>query len=63
MRVTVNLDLCVGNGVCEAVAPDVFVVGADGAAELLVDEIASDQRQLVTEAVQSCPARALGLTI
>lgn len=61
MKVIVNPDLCVGNGVCEAVAPDLFLVSDSGEAQPLVDEIPPEAVQLATEAVQGCPARALTL--
>lgn len=59
MKVTVDRDLCVGNGVCEALAPDLFIVGPGGEVELQFTEIPSGKEELVQEAVNSCPARAL----
>lgn len=62
MKVVVNHDLCVGHGVCEWVAPAVFAVGHDAISQVLVDEIALDQREAAKEAVTSCPAQALRIT-
>lgn len=59
MRVRVDRTLCVGNGVCEDVAPDLFAVGDNGEVRPLVGEIPEDKRGLADDAVQSCPARAL----
>lgn len=59
MKVTVDPDLCVGNGVCEALAPGLFIVAQSGEVELQFTEIRPGQEQLVQEAVDSCPARAL----
>ncbi|MBU9763822.1 ferredoxin [Mycobacterium sp. TNTM28] len=59
MKVIVDQDRCVGNGICEALAPDLFEVGDSGQAHLLVDEIPSEHEQLAHTAVQSCPALAL----
>ncbi|MED5812611.1 ferredoxin [Mycolicibacterium sp. 050232] len=59
MKVIVDPDRCVGNGICEALAPELFEVAVSGQARLLVDEISSDQQQLAQQAVDSCPALAL----
>ncbi len=62
MRVTVDRDRCVGNGVCEAMAPDLFVVDDNGEVQLQFTEIPPEQQQLVLDAVASCPAQALRTT-
>lgn len=62
MRVTVDRDRCVGNGVCEAMAPELFVVDDNGEVELQFAEIPPEQQQLVLGAVSSCPAQALRTT-
>lgn len=62
MRVTVDRDRCVGNGVCEAMAPELFVVDDNGEVELQFAEIPPEQQQLVLDAVSSCPAQALRTT-
>ena len=62
MRVTVDHHRCVGNGVCEAMAPELFVVGESGEVELQFTEIPAGQEQLVLDAVSSCPAQALRTT-
>ncbi|MFF2554044.1 ferredoxin [Nocardia sp. NPDC058058] len=59
MRVVVNPDLCVGNGLCEVVAPALFEVGDDGVARVLSPEIADSAIDLAERAVIACPARAL----
>ena len=61
MKVVVDPELCVGNGVCEATAPYVFAVDDSGQARVLVEEIPTDQKDLAADAVESCPARALKL--
>ena len=35
MQVNLEVDKCIGSGSCELLAPEVFVVGEDGVAELL----------------------------
>jgi ferredoxin len=61
MRVDVDRDLCASTGGCEALAPEVFEIGADGA--LVVHRPEPDERELpdVRDAVAQCPTRALSL--
>ncbi|MCM6772553.1 ferredoxin [Nocardia sp. CDC159] len=57
MRVVVNRELCVGHGLCEAAAPELFEVGDDGIARVLRPGV-PDESAAAT-AVADCPARAL----
>ena len=61
MRIEVDRDLCASTGGCEAVPPDVFEIGDDGA--LVVLHPVPDERDLpdVQRAVDVCPTRALSL--
>ena len=61
MRVIVNEDLCEGNAVCTQVAPEVFVVGDDDKARLLIAEPDESLRAKVAEAVRRCPRQALAI--
>ena len=60
-RIEVDRDLCASTGGCEALAPDVFEIGDDGALVVLRPE--PDERDLpdVRAAVAACPTRALSL--
>lgn len=58
-KVAVHRDLCVGNGVCEALAPEMFAVGDDGEVRILAQPVSADDAELAVQAVASCPARAL----
>lgn len=62
MRVVVDENRCVGHGVCESLAEDLFEVGDDGYTHLLVDEIPQDREAVAREAVRSCPALALSIS-
>jgi len=55
----VDDELCVGTGVCEATAPDLFEVGDDGVSHVLVESIPSDRLDAAREAAANCPTRAL----
>ncbi|OLT48574.1 ferredoxin [Saccharomonospora sp. CUA-673] len=60
MRIVVDWDLCEANGICEAVAPDVFELDED---ENLLIKAEPDAENLagIRQAVASCPKTALSL--
>jgi ferredoxin len=62
MRVAVDEDLCRGHGVCCSLCPDVFDLGDDGYATVLVDEIPEEHAAAVRTAVTRCPERAITTT-
>ncbi len=59
MRVIVDHDLCEGNGVCEQIAPELFVVGEDDKARLRIESPGEALRAKIAEAVRRCPRQAL----
>jgi ferredoxin len=61
MRVVVDPDLCEGNAECMKLAPEVFVVGDDDRARLLVERPPESLRTKVEAAVRRCPRQALSL--
>jgi ferredoxin len=58
MKVTVNED-CIGCGLCESTAPDVFAINDDGVAEAIVDEVPEDMEDDAQEAADGCPVTAI----
>ena len=62
VRVHVDDELCVGTGMCEATAPDLFEVGDDGTARVLVGVLPVERVEAAREAAANCPTRALGIT-
>jgi ferredoxin len=46
---------------CEATAPDIFQIGADGALEILIDDIPADRRIDLEQACENCPTQALSI--
>ncbi len=56
MKVTITDD-CTGCGVCETIAPDVFVV-EDEKAIVNADEIAGNEDE-IKEAAEECPDEAI----
>lgn len=61
MRVIVDRELCEGQGVCEQLAPDVFMVDDAGVLHLRVEEPPTERVAAVREAVRRCPKQALRL--
>jgi ferredoxin len=61
MRIVHDESRCASLGMCEAVAPDLFEVGTDGALHVLDATPGEDRRALLEEAVAACPTGALRL--
>lgn len=59
MKVVVNSDRCVGHGICESIAPDLFVVGDDAISRPLIGELPADRLEAAVAAVEACPSQAL----
>lgn len=61
MRVEVDLDKCIGHGICESIADDVFEVQDDGTVLIHDNERPESDRERMQQAVMQCPAAALFL--
>ena len=59
MRVVIDEELCEGNAECMKIAPEVFVVGDDDRARLLVEQPPEASRAAVERAVRRCPRQAI----
>jgi ferredoxin len=59
MRIVVDRDRCIGTGICESIAADVFEVQDDGTMRLVVDEVEETDRDRMEQAVARCPTSAL----
>ncbi len=57
LRVSVDLDICVGNAMCEAYAPKVFVLNDDR--QSTVADSTADTLENIMEAAQDCPVSAI----
>ena len=62
MRVSVDLDLCQGHGVCESEAPTVFSLGKNETVTILDERPGDEVRAQVEAAVRFCPTSALRIT-
>jgi ferredoxin len=61
MRIRVDDELCEGNAICQKVAPEVFVVGDDDRAHLLIAQPGPELREKIEQAVRRCPRQALAI--
>jgi ferredoxin len=61
MKVKVDFDLCESNGLCEAIAPEVFELDDDDYLQLKKEEIGEGDVEAVRRAVASCPKAAISL--
>jgi ferredoxin len=57
VTVTVNEDLCVGNAMCRAIAPNTFVAAPNGKSIVAKENL--DDSDLVIEAADTCPVAAI----
>jgi ferredoxin len=63
MRVIIDRDLCEGQGACEQLAPQVFVLDDAGVLHLRTEQLGDEQLAAVREAVRRCPKQALRLDL
>ena len=63
MSPTVDLDLCIGCGLCADIAPAVFELGDDDLSHVVSapDPNDPDAADAVREAAESCPTSAISL--
>jgi ferredoxin len=59
MKVTVDADKCLGCGVCESDSPDVFQLGDDAIAVVLLNPVPEKFRADVEQARDDCPEEAI----
>ncbi len=59
MKANVIEDQCIGDGVCVDICPQVFQMGDDGLAHVIVDEVPADVEDAAREAAEACPTVAI----
>lgn len=59
MKFIVDEELCVGCGACEDVCPEVFQVGDDGKAHVIMETVNNELEKKAVEAENSCPVMAI----
>jgi ferredoxin len=61
MRVHVDPDLCIGCGICEGDAPDVFSLASSSIAEVIMDPVGSEFEADARMAAKDCPESAINI--
>jgi ferredoxin len=59
VKVLVNADMCEGHAKCEMTAPEVFKLGPDDVAIVLVDQVPPELKDKVDRAIRLCPRQAI----
>ena len=59
MKIKVIEDLCIGCGICEGIAPEVFSLETEPHAVVLLDPIPEEFQAAVREAAEACPEAAI----
>jgi len=60
-RVVADWDLCEANGICEAMAPDIFEVDDNDELQIQDVEVTSENIDRIKRAVAGCPKSALSI--
>jgi len=60
MKATVDLELCIGCGLCPTICEEVFEMGDDDLAHAHA-QVTDDIEEAVTEARDSCPVDAISI--
>jgi len=59
IRIEVDPDTCIGSGICESIAEDLFHVGDDGVMTPVADVVSDEREDAVTQAVARCPTASI----
>ncbi len=74
MKATVKKDTCIGCGACTVIANNIFEIGDDGLAEIIITDndknvniekiitIPDEEKENVMDAKESCPTGAIEVT-
>ncbi len=58
MKVYIDQEVCTGCGLCADTCPEIFELG-DETAEVMVEEVPSEQEDCVRQAAEDCPVEAI----
>jgi len=61
MKVVVDPDICLGCGICEGIAPDVFSLSTQPHAVVLLNPVPEKFRADVLDAIEQCPEEAISI--
>ena len=60
-KINVDYDLCESNALCEALAPDHFMVDDDDDLQILDERVTEENRELIEQTVATCPKSAISI--
>ena len=58
-KVKVLKDVCIGFGACQAICSEVYEIGDDGLAEVIVEEVPENVEEDAMDALENCPTAAI----
>jgi len=58
-KVKVLKDVCIGCGACQAICQEVYEIGDDGLAEVIVEEVPTEVEEEAMDALENCPTAAI----
>lgn len=61
MKVTIDHDECIGDGICENICPEVFELRDDGLAYVIAFEESPEIMAKIEEAIDECPTSAISM--
>ncbi len=61
VKITIDVDKCIGSGSCEMIAPGIFEVGDDGLVQLLENSPSAEHHGVVRTAAASCPTQVISV--
>jgi ferredoxin len=59
MKVTIDIENCIGCGVCVSLVPDVFELGDDGKAHVIAGKENNFDESQVKNAADQCPVQVI----
>lgn len=62
MKAVIDKEGCIGCGFCAAACPEVFIMGEDGKAEVINEDIPDNALNRAKEAEEGCPVSVIGIS-
>lgn len=62
MKVNVDRETCMGHGMCNTIAPEVYEISDDGFNEMGTFEVPAGKEAVAARGARSCPERAIQTT-
>lgn len=59
MQLSIDKEKCIGCGACVGLDSEIFAIGADGKAEVIMSEISEEKQSIAIEAINGCPQGAI----